>query len=393
MEFLLGWKDLVYLGSNLLGFIIGILLLVYGVKKNKANILIGLSFLSLTYAVFLAFLIDSGYHTILPGLYRTGNIAGLLFAPLSFLYIRRVVEEKELTIKDLFHFIPVLIFIVDFSQILFFTSIEEKRILIQSEIQNPSVFVYFNQSRFFPANFYTLARTFLIVVYWFFSIRILSRYGKSVADMSQTFGREWVIWMKIYVYSELLLFLPFIVFAQFVDSSIGFDLVHLTGAVVILTSGLAILFFPKVLYGFNEFEFILNSQPEKSKSEGITRLSPVKEPLIEAKLKIALDDQKAFLKNGFSISDLAKETGIPTYLLTEYINRKMTTTFSELINQRRIEECCDLMEKGEFTHLSLEGLADHCGFNNRNSFSTAFKKFKGITPSQFQKQLTQIEKK
>ncbi|RIW12403.1 AraC family transcriptional regulator [Algoriphagus lacus] len=385
MELVLGWKDLVYLGSNLIGFLIGILLILFGVRKNKANILIGLSFLFLTYAVFLAFLIDSGYHARIPSLYRTGNIAALLFAPLAYLYIRQVIDNRELSFKDLIHFIPAVIYLIDFFPILFFTSLEEKRQLIQSEIQDPTVFVYFNQSRFFPSNFYTLARTILIVVYWFFSIRFIYRYGKKVAGIPQSFGKEWVIWMKIYVYSELMLFLPFFILARFVDSSIGYDLIHLTGAFVILASGIAMLFFPKVLYGFNEFEFMLDEQKQKTKLESSDYLSLEKELQIQEQLNQVLFLKKKHLQKGYTINELAKDSQVPAYLLTVFINRKLQTNFSDLINQQRIEECCQMMNSGKYKHLTLEGMADLCGFSNRNSFSGAFKKFKGMTPSQFQK--------
>ena len=97
-------------------------------------------------------------------------------------------------------------------------------------------------------------------------------------------------------------------------------------------------------------------------------------------------------EKGYTINELAKDVQIPAYLLTQYINRKLETNFSDLINQERIEECCQLMESGEYKHLTLEGLADKCGFNNRNSFSVAFKKFKGVTPSQFQKDQGLLQK-
>ncbi len=391
MELILGWKDLIYLGSNLIGFLIGVLLLVFGFRKNKANILIGLSFLFLTYAVFLAFLIDSGYHILLPPLYRTGNIAALLFAPLTFLYIRQIVENRKVVLPDLIHFLPALIFILDFSPILFFTSLEEKRQLIESEIQDPVVFVYFNQSRFFPSNFYTIGRTLLIVLYWFLSIRILHRHGKKASNPTQSFGKEWVVWMKIYLYSLLMLFLPFFALSRFVDNSVGYDLIHLTGAFVILSSGLTILFFPKVLYGLNEREFIFDTEKEKPKQAATDNLTPEKEQQIKQQLTIALDHQKKHLQKGYSINDLAKDTQTPAYLLTLYINRKLASNFSDLINQRRIEDCCKMMELGQYKHLSLEGLAELCGFNNRNSFSAAFKKFKGMTPSQFQKKFSTAE--
>lgn len=392
MELVLSWKDLFYLGSNLIGFLIGVLLIFYGVKKNRANVLIGLSFFFITYAVFLSFLIDSGYHVELPLLYRTGNIAGLLFAPLAFLYIRQVVENRNISLSDFHHFLPALIFVLDFFPILFLTSIEEKRILIESEIQNPMVFVYFNQSRFFPSNFYTMGRTLLLVIYWFFSIRLINRFGKITVNKSQTFGKEWIIWMKIFIYSELLLFVPFFIFVRFVSSSIGFDLIHLTGAFVILASGVAILFFPKVLYGFNEFEYLLDEQKEKPKSESLEYLTPEKESQIQNQLNIVLKQEKKHLQKGYTINDLAKDVQIPAYLLTHFINRKLETNFSDLINQERIEECCQFMGSGEYKHLTLEGLADKCGFSNRNSFSVAFKKFKGVTPSQFQKDQDPLQK-
>jgi AraC-like DNA-binding protein len=392
MELILSWKDLIYLGSNLIGFLIGVLLIVFGIRKNKANILIGISFLFLTYGVFLSFLIDSGYHILFPHLYRTGNIGALLFAPLAYLYIRQVAENRSLRISDFYHFLPALIFILDFFPILFFTSLEEKRMLIESEIQDPVVFVNFNQSRFFPSNFYTLARTFLIVVYWFFSMRILQRLKKNSLDQGQTFGKEWILWMKIYVFSNLMLFLPFFIFSGFVDSKMDYDLIHLTGAFVILASGVAILFFPKVLYGFNEFEYLLDEQKEKPKSESTEYLTSEKESQIQNQLNLVLKQEKKHLKKGYTINELAKDVQIPAYLLTQYINRKLETNFSDLINQERIEECCQLMESGEYKHLTLEGLADKCGFNNRNSFSVAFKKFKGVTPSQFQKDQGLLQK-
>lgn len=106
---------------------------------------------------------------------------------------------------------------------------------------------------------------------------------------------------------------------------------------------------------------------------------------IQEQLNLVLAKEKKHLQKGYTINDLAKDTQVPAYLLTLYINRILQNNFSDLINQQRIEECCRLMDSGKYKHLTLEGLADICGFSNRNSFSGAFKKFKGVTPSQYQK--------
>ncbi|WP_111669875.1 helix-turn-helix domain-containing protein [Algoriphagus litoralis] len=390
MVFLLEVKDLIYILAVFMGFVTGTVLVIFGIRKRKSNVLIGFSYLSISYAVFLAFLISSGYHVLFPSLYRTGNIGALIFAPLAFIYIRQVLENRALKAWDLLHFIPSLVYFVDFFPIYFFTSLAEKAELIRSEIENPSVFVYFNQSRFFPPNFYTIARTLLIFIYWGASAQVIFRFGRSIHVSENKFGKEWILWMKFYLGSNLLLFVPFFIFSRYVDSKIGYDLIHFTGAIVIFLNSLIVLFFPKVLYSMDEVDLILakteNSFP--AAKEDSSPLNEEKIGEIENKLQMAIGNDKVYLKNGLTISDLSKHADIPTYLLTIYLNQILGTTFSEYINQKRVEECCRLIEDGNFKHLTLEGLGNSCGFNNRNSFITSFKKYVGTTPSEFVKSKT-----
>lgn len=391
MELTLDWKNTLYLASQFTGLLIGALVITFGFRKNKANLLLGFSFLFLTQGVFLAWLISSGQMVWFPRLYRTGNIGGLLFAPLMYLYIRRVIHNQPLSWIDMIHAIPALIYIVDYAPVLLLP-LEEKSILIHQEISDPATFTSFNQSRFFPGNFHGLLRTVLISLYWILSVRLLSKHQTTTLATKEVFGREWVIWMKIYLAFELIIFLPFYLAHSFISPQLGFDLLHATGALLLFSSGIALLFFPKVMYGLNEVEFILDSQPEKARSDDQELLTPEKVELIRNSLGAALDRNKSFLKHGYTINDLSRETEIPSYLLTIFINRHLNTAFPDLINRRRIEECCRLLETEKYNHLTLEALAEICGFNNRNSFTDAFKKFKNTTPSAYQS-ARRVEKK
>jgi len=387
MEFVLSLKDLVYLGSILTGFLTSFLLIFFATRKKKTNILIGLSFFSLTYSIVFAFLINSGYYVLVPVLYRTGNITALLFSPLAYLYIEKIITQKKFRIPDLLHFLPALIYLIDFAPIIFFTSTPEKLNLILEEIDNPQVFVYFNQSRFFPPNFYTLGRTFLIMVYWVISMRLLVRQTKSDSEQSRPFGKPWVNWMKTYQFSGLLLFVPFLILFRFSDSELYYDLIHFSGALVILINSVTILFFPKILYGLDENKYQESLKVETGKTESPEPIAEDKSQEIQIAINQVLEVDKKFLENGYSINEMAKDTGIPSYLLTQFINRNLNTTFPELINRKRIEECCRRISSQEFRHLTLEALGEECGFNNRNTFISSFKKFKGCTPSQYLKSL------
>ena len=383
MEFVLSIKDLIYLSAILLGFVTSIILILFSLRQRRTNLLLGFSFLTLSYAIALAFLINSGYHALLPSLYRTGNIAALSFMPLFYLYIFKETKNEGFRLIDLIHFLPLIIYLIDFFPILFFTSLEEKNHLIQSEIDNPAVFVYFNQSRFFPPNFYTLGRTFLIMVYWIFSLRLLHNEQKLVSLGKSHLSKEWVIWVKTYVYGVTILFLPFFALYNISNSQLSYDLIHFTGALFILGNSIIILFFPKILYGIQE-----EKTSEKIKENGnLEPLSGSKVKEIEEKMKEVMEVSKKFLEQGYNINDMARDVGIPAYLLTQYINRNLGVSFSELINRKRIEECCDKISRGDHKLMTLEGLAMECGFNNRNSFITSFKRYKDATPSQYLKSL------
>ncbi len=388
MELILDWKDLLYILSIFIGLLIGFILIFYGYKKNRDNILIGLSYVLLSYAVFLAFLIYSGYHTSFPQLYRTGNIAALSFAPLAYLYIHKIGSCEALKKTDLIHLIPVVVYIIDFFPTLFLTSSAEKAALIDAEILDPLLFVHFNQSRFFPSFFYTLGRTILIFLYWLLSVRILFRASEKMKEWNAGFGKEWLSWMRVYTFCMMLLFLPYVILSQFARSEILFDLLHLTGALLLLLSGIAVFFYPKVLYGLKEMSL---SDPEiSSRASGTTtyKITPDKEKLIQNQLNEQLIKNKKFLLKQYSITDLARDTSVPLYLLTKYINKNLNTNFSDLVNQHRVDACKILMTSQEYQQLTLDGIADRCGFNNRNSFYKAFKKNTGKTPAQYQKTLT-----
>ncbi|WP_194975971.1 helix-turn-helix domain-containing protein [Aquiflexum lacus] len=392
MELSLDWKGIIYIISVFFGFMVSIILISFGIKKIKANVLIGLSYLFLSYALFLVFLIYTGYHISIPHLYRTGNIAGLLFAPLAYLYVQKVCSDPKFKWVDLLHFLPVTIYLIDFFPVLFLTGLEEKVHLIQSEINNPLTFVNFNQSRIFSPFFYTQGRTLLIAVYWILSIRMIRKHGSLFSMKKNPFGKEWLIWMKIYLSSFSIIVIPYLFFFWSTDEKIIFDLIHLTGGVLILVSGITILFFPNVLYGPNEKFLEPVSEKADSKSLEIDRISDEKKLFIESQLKEILDNSKKYLQKNYSIHEMSKDSGIPFYLLSQHINKVLGTTFLDLVNSRRIEECCSMMESEDFKNITLEAIAKECGFSNRNTFIAAFKKFKNMPPSQYLKS-TKLENK
>lgn len=382
MEVALDWKNIFYVFSQFVGFLVGLVLIYFGFRKNRQNILLGFNFLVLTYSSFIIWLITTSYFVYFPQLYRTGNFTGLLFMPMMYLYIRMVVTSKKLQWKDALHLIIPLVFLVDYWPVLVLDS-SDKLALIRSEISNPALFTAFKQSRFFPANFYTPFRSFVLSIYWLLSVYWVWQGTKK--NDKEGFAKEWFVWIKVFLVLEFLVFFPFFLLFWTVDPITSFHLVHIAIVVLNLTTGLSLLFFPKILYGLDKDLFIQHLKKQKSKTEIMDNLSVEKSTEIENKIKTALEENKRYLQHGYSIHDLSEDTGVPTYLLTMYINKVLDSSFTDLINKKRIEECCLLMASGKYSHLAIEGFAKLSGFNNRNSFSLAFKKFKDMSPSAYYK--------
>lgn len=387
MELSLNWKNLFYLGSQFIGYLVGLVLMVSALRRNRQNLLIGLAFIILTYSAFISGLISSGLFVHFPALYRTGNLVALLFAPIVFLYIRNVIRKTRLRPLDLLHLLPALLYLVDYWPV-FVLPAAEKLELMRAEIEDPVLFTTYTQSRFFQFNFYTPFRTILLAVYWFICAVMVHRFSKSVSRRDDFTGRAWLSWIKLFLGLVSMTFLPFFATFWFLDAGTTFDVVHAVSGILGTFTGISLLFYPQILYGLPSVDGQTQAKPsaagdQNEKPVRNIRITPEKAAEIGEKFEAILHRQKAFLKQGYTVTGLAMDTGIPAYLLTEYIHRSLNTTFSDLINRQRIEESCRLIASGAHEQYSIDGLAELSGFSNRNSYITAFKKFKTTTPSEY----------
>jgi len=101
---------------------------------------------------------------------------------------------------------------------------------------------------------------------------------------------------------------------------------------------------------------------------------------IKHQLKDLMTVKKPFLQRGYHIKELADELQIPVHQLSAFLNQELGMHFSDHINKYRIDHCIELINTNLSGRPNLQQLSKICGFNNRSSFSTAFKKFTGQKP-------------
>lgn len=99
---------------------------------------------------------------------------------------------------------------------------------------------------------------------------------------------------------------------------------------------------------------------------------------------------KNIITENYSDPDLtleivANQLQVSPVYLSRTIKQELGTTFVSLVTQKRIEKAIRLLQT---TDLQMVEIAEETGYASQHYFSTAFKKFVGVSPNQYRKGLT-----
>lgn len=134
---------------------------------------------------------------------------------------------------------------------------------------------------------------------------------------------------------------------------------------------------------------LLRSKKQKHRSNYHSSLviSSKRMAEIEGTIRKHLEEKKSFLQHGYTLKMFSEETQIPVHYLSGFINKYYKMNFNDFINEYRIIFSIDKLLKKEWMYKKLETIANEAGFNNRNTFISAFKKVTGVKPSEFLKDI------
>lgn len=101
------------------------------------------------------------------------------------------------------------------------------------------------------------------------------------------------------------------------------------------------------------------------------------------KLTNTVTEEELYKNPNLTMPALAKALHIRPQLLSQLLNNNLNKSFSNFINEYRIEEAKRLLL--EDSNLKIEVIAENCGFNSNSAFYTAFKKVTNTTPAKYLK--------
>lgn len=132
---------------------------------------------------------------------------------------------------------------------------------------------------------------------------------------------------------------------------------------------------------------INNKEPETEavKYKG-SALNDVEKQRIVNAIRKAMEDPNVVCQPNMTIEQLSALIDSNTRYVSQAINECMGTNFSMLLAKARVHQACLRLENPDvYGTLTIEAIGKAVGFRSRNSLYTSFKRFTGLTPSEYQK--------
>lgn len=362
------WYIALFIFFSILGVLLGILFFLRKKGDRLANILLGSYTVLFTYELIYYCLDWAGYLRE-PGLVhlnQTHRPIWLLYGPLVYFYVRRVVKNIAFKRSDLLFLLPPLIIIALAYPFYSLTTLDKVALFELGK----------------PFNIYEI--TWLPYQSLWIILLIMAAYGYFAYFnfvKTKKMGYREKSWLSWFVGSYIGFVVVFVVFVFLFRFSILNPQFNYLIDVFILIFISALAFFgfvqPDVFNGKSIKDVLPFVKYRK------TGLSPALSLDMKEKLLRIMEEHEPYLDNRLRLDDLALHLNLSRNHTSQIINEHFNLSFFDFVNKYRVKYAKNLMLKHRDERRTIAQIAFDVGFNNRASFYRAFKKFADTSPKEY----------
>lgn len=103
------------------------------------------------------------------------------------------------------------------------------------------------------------------------------------------------------------------------------------------------------------------------------------------KLLLVMEEEKPYLDSNLKIQHMAEKVGVSSHHLSQIINENLNQNYADFINSYRINEAKRLLLSPEYEQEKILSIAFDAGFQNKATFNASFKKYTGMSPTEYKK--------
>jgi len=294
-----------------------------------------------------------------------------LYAPMLYLYTKSVTTpDYKLKKVEIIHFIPAIL-ITLFLVFRFYVLGAEDKL----DILNSNTLLYP-----LPKNSITVGLWLQFFFYAPACTLLLLRYKNLIKQYYSSLDRlklNWLaflllgffIWKGIFVTGYLFYLIPRGTFATLFEIFIEFGFLFYASMIVYKALQL-----PEVFNGLeNGRKYKTSPLNEEDKQRYLK------------KMEVCMMEQKLYREPLLTLKDVAEKAAVPAHYVSQILNEKLNEKFYDYINRYRIEECKKILSTHSQNEKTILEILYHVGFNSKSVFNNAFKKYVGMTPSEFKR--------
>ncbi len=301
-----------------------------------------------------------------------------LFSIFFYFFIKKL-ARGELLKTDWVHFIfPGLILITNLIIWGFLNYGEKFSVLVEDRILDQG-----NQWQSILFSLKTTVYPLLLSIQAFIYIALdiyeivkLKQFIKAEFSYEEGINLKWAV-------EVLIIFSSFFILSLFFNND-TFNFAYLLLIAIIIGTN-STIYFQKYYDALIEGRKVSNYPQEEIPKYSFSSLSVSEKKKILKKVENYMTKNKKFQDPNLQLSEVAKELNTNRQYISQVINEFTGENFYHFANKYRIQEFIKLYREGQYSNLSIEGLANKVGFKSKSSFYSAFKKEKGTTPKNFLK--------
>ncbi len=349
--------------------------------------MLGWIIFSLVFLEFYIYALTSKHIYQMLFILRTPNIIRIFLPVVLYWYVRQMLlPSMNAKVMHYWHFVFPVLLTIGVMPDLFLSAVEKTAILDHYYAQNK----YFISTPmgWLPSGFVQPASILFGIVYGVITLFLIWQTKLKMGTSYVHINKQSLIWLnllsgaitiyfllQLYQYINLFLNNSFDPPSQLIKCAIGISL-------------------------FTYFITTPNVQENMDgcilpKEKGTPTIPEIQPELILAVASdmeaIAFDEKmktdQAYLLPDFDLTSLAKLVDIPPAKLSKQIKMYYGISFAEYINRLRIHHF--LQQRSSFDQYTLETYMYQSGFTNRSTFYVAFKKYVGVNPSFYLKEISQ----
>lgn len=131
-------------------------------------------------------------------------------------------------------------------------------------------------------------------------------------------------------------------------------------------------------------EILRDDKGSEQRKSGKSQLDETKKSQLYDRILQFMETSDEIYSTSFTGSRLAQLLGTSYQYISQVVNERYHDNFSAFLNEYRIREACRRMnDEAHYGGLTLEAICNSVGFKSRTTFGSAFKRFTGLTPSEY----------